>query len=248
MLLRLLSLLLLFASVPVAIMNLATECLETETKTETVMSYSWSYRLEEANVEANGVSSVIADRIFEDNWLRVAILPLWDKIKSKRAEFVGFAVGLQNKTNDELRITWDESVAVLPDSRISQVVHGDVRRIFEGLAVKPTVIPPRAKVSLSVYPIALDTGGGLEPYELSPGDKAVLYLKMNRGNASRGYTFTLAFEREDSSYPRTYEVCTKSQSIWKKTFGAELPTWIKTSAYILAAFELLIILAALGSL
>ncbi|WP_103021480.1 hypothetical protein [Salinibacter altiplanensis] len=82
------------------------------------------------------VSETDTSYVFEDQFIRAVVAPT--------GSFT--LMSIENKTDNTVRIDWNQGVFVGPDGSSQTLVHGEMRRMDIGREVSPTVIGPRAAV------------------------------------------------------------------------------------------------------
>lgn len=80
--------------------------------------------------------------VFEDGFVKATWIPLGSI----------FFVRMENKTDNSIRIDWNQSAFVGPDGSSETLVHGEMKRYQIGQEVAPTVIPADGRVESLVGP------------------------------------------------------------------------------------------------
>ena len=84
---------------------------------------------------------------------------------------------IQNKTNEGIKINWDELSFISPDGTASRVNHSSGIRVIEkGNPQVPTVIPPNTKISDSLIPTKnIYYSYDWNAKDLFPGENKIIY-------------------------------------------------------------------------
>lgn len=146
------------------------------------MTYNWRFSLQEP-----AQSDTLT---FSDEFINIKFIVL-----EKLIDF-----DIQNKTNEGIKINWDELSFISPDGTASRVNHSSGIRVIEkGNPQAPTVIPPNAKISDSLIPTKNIYRSGYEwtAQDLFPEDDKTIYndkefriyLPIEIKGSKKEYTF-----------------------------------------------------------
>jgi hypothetical protein len=118
----------------------------------------------------------------------------------------GFGFSLVNKTQDAVKILWDDSAIILPNGSSSRVIHLNVKYSEMNNAQPPTVIPPGARTDEYAGPttnIALGSSKWIEEplfgTGVEIGEAATLYLTLELSGQKQNLAFTFQATREVAS-------------------------------------------------
>lgn len=143
-----------------------------------------------------------ASNVFEDERLRIAF-------DLSRIVF-GFTV--RNKTEEPLKINWNEAAYVDPDRQSHKIMHSGVRFIERDAAQLPTIVPPGAELTDLLIPtdyVEWESGysrfsTGWKTREMFPkpeqgqrfdGRSLSIFLPIQTGDSvAHNYNFTFSIE------------------------------------------------------
>jgi hypothetical protein len=96
------------------------------------------------------------------------------------------AFDITNKTENSIRINWDEASYVSPTGQSQRVIHSGIRLMDRNAPQAPTLIAPNAKISDIIIPsenIYYVSGqyGGWRENDLLPGDDKTIYKGLEFG-------------------------------------------------------------------
>jgi len=123
---------------------------------------------------------------------------------------VTFAIGetqigfdIQNKTDNGIKINWDELAFISPNGKSERVIHNGVRLIERNSPQAPTIIPPKSRISDILIPsdnIAF-TGDYWHELELFYGHDKSIYV----GKRFKIY-FPLEIKSERKEYNFSFQI------------------------------------------
>lgn len=146
-------------------------------------TYEVMISLEGANINNNNV--------YEDGNIAVGFEPVLDTA-------ISFAVN--NKSEQTIRILWDETVFIDIDKSVSKVMHLGVKYIDRDKEMPPTIVPAGTRVKELVVPsknIYYSSGSGWRTRAIVPTDNALgydgktisVFMPIMIGNEKTEYKF-----------------------------------------------------------